>query len=138
MKVEIKNVEGLNFIGKGDSNHWVALDGPEEHGGFEAGTRPMEMVLIGLGGCTGMDVISLLNKMRVEYDDLQIEIEASRKEEYPKIFTDIHIHYKVFGEDPSENKVKKAIDKSQNKYCSVSAMLQEAADIEYDYEIIRD
>lgn len=137
MEALVKQVEGINFLGKSDSGHWVVLDGPSEFGGSEAGSRPMELVLIALGGCTGMDVASLLDKMRVEYDDLRLEISAERKEDHPKIFTKIHITYKIWG-DVSEDKVKKAIEKSQNKYCSVSEILRNSAELTYDYEIIEE
>ncbi len=124
------------MIGKGDSNHWVPLDGPADFGGKEAATKPMELVLIALGGCTGMDVISILKKMRVNYEELDIEISATRKEEHPKIFESIHIKYKIKGKEVEENKFKKAIEKSQNKYCSVSAILKQSAEVTYEYEIV--
>ncbi|MFP4005717.1 MAG: OsmC family protein [Candidatus Hadarchaeia archaeon] len=134
MRVLVRNIEGLNFEGKADSNHWVSMDGPSDLGGFEAASKPMELILIALGGCTGMDVVSLMEKMRVEYEDLDIEISASREEEHPKVFSEIEILYKVWG-DVDEEKVKRAIDKSQNKYCSVSAMLRNTAEVSYSYEI---
>ncbi|MFW6071627.1 MAG: OsmC family protein, partial [Candidatus Bipolaricaulota bacterium] len=74
MEVEVKQVEGSTFVGKGDSNHWLVMDTEEEHDGSEAGARPMELLLVGLGGCTGMDVNTLLKKMRVDYDDLKLDI----------------------------------------------------------------
>lgn len=137
MEALVKQVEGINFLGKSDSGHWVVLDGPSEFGGSEAGSSPMELVLIALGGCTGMDVASLLDKMRVEYDDLRLEVSAERKDEHPKIFTKIHITYRIGG-DVSEDKVEKAIEKSQNKYCSVSDILRNSAELTYDYEIIEE
>lgn len=137
MEALVKQVEGINFLGKSDSGHWVVLDGPSEFGGSEAGSSPMELVLIALGGCTGMDVASLLDKMRVEYDDLRLEVSAERKDEHPKIFTKIHITYRIWG-DVSEDKVEKAIEKSQNKYCSVSDILRNSAELTYDYEIIEE
>lgn len=136
MEVEVKQVEGLSFLGKADSDHWVVMDGPTDLGGYDSGARPMELVLIALGGCTGMDVATLLDKMRVEYDHLEIQLSASQRKEYPKIFSEIHIKYKVFGEKVPEDKVEKAINKSQNKYCSVSGILRKSADISYEYEIV--
>lgn len=136
MEVEVKQVEGISFLARADSGHWVVMDGPSDLGGYEAGSRPMELVLIALGGCTGMDVATLLDKMRVEYDHIEIRISASQREEYPKIFSKIHIKYKIFGEKIPEDKVEKAIDKSQNKYCSVSGVLKKSADISYEHEII--
>lgn len=135
MEVEVRNIEGVTFIGKGESNHWVSLDGPEKFGGSEAGSKPMELVLISLGGCTGMDITSLLNKMRVNYDDFKIKLSAERSEEQPKIFTKIHIKYIFKGKDIPEDKIEKAVNLSQEKYCSVSAMLREAAEVTYEYEI---
>lgn len=138
MEVEVKQVKGISFVGRADSDHWVVMDGPSDLGGYGAGSRPMELLLIALGGCTGMDVVTLLDKMRVEYDHLEIRISASQREEYPKIFTEIHVEYKIFGEEVSEDKVKKAIDKSQNKYCPITGILKESADISYNYEIIEE
>ncbi|KXA95711.1 hypothetical protein AKJ65_01110 [candidate division MSBL1 archaeon SCGC-AAA259E19] len=138
MEVEVKQVEGISFLGRADSDHWIVMDGPSDLGGYDAGSRPMELLLIALGGCTGMDVVTLLDKMRVEYDHLEIRISASQREEYPKIFTEINLEYKIFGEKVPEDKVKKAIDNSQNKYCSVSGVLRKSADISYDYEIIEE
>lgn len=136
MEAEVRNIEGVTFIGKGDSDHWVPLDGPSKFGGSEAGAKPMEMVLIALGGCTGMDVTSLLNKMKVDYDDFKVKLSAERSEEHPRVFTKIHIKYIVKGENISEEKVKKAVNLSQEKYCPVSAMLRKAAEVTYEHKVI--
>lgn len=135
MEAQIKQADGLNFIGKSDSGHWVVMDGPEDLGGSGAGTRPMELLLVALGGCTGMDVVSLLDKLRAEYDGIQLEIEAEREDEHPKVFTEVHVKYKIFG-DPEESKVEKAVEQSQEKYCSVSATLRGTAEVTYEYEIV--
>lgn len=95
----------------------------------------MELLLISLGGCTGMDVISLMDKMRVPYDRLKIEISTETAEEHPKYYTKIHIHYIIYGKDLPLDKVEKAINLSQEKYCSVSYMLGKAAELTYDHEI---
>jgi len=137
MYVEVQHVKGLTFIGKGESNHWVVLDGPSEFGGTEAGTKPMELVLIALGGCTGMDVISILEKMNVEYTDFKMTITAEMAKEHPKKFTNIYIKYSIHGDVPEE-KMKKAIELSQTKYCSVSEMLRKSAEVTYEYEILRE
>lgn len=137
MEAEIRQAEGLTLVGKADSGHWVVMDGPPEFGGNEAGTKPMELLLISLGGCTGMDVISILNKMRVDFDDVKIEVSGTRREEYPQTFTEVHVKYKFWG-DVSEDKVKEAIEKSQEKYCGVSATLRGTAEVTYDYEIIEE
>lgn len=124
-------------MGKGKTNHWVVMDGPFELGGSEAGTRPMELVLVALGGCTGMDVVSILGKMKVKFTDFKISITAEEKEEYPKIFKKIHIKYLIYGDVP-EDKVKKAIELSQTRYCSVSGILRKSAEVTYEYEILRE
>jgi putative redox protein len=127
-KVIVKNLEGITFISQGSSNHWVVTDGPKEHGGSEAGSRPMELFLISLGTCTGADVASLLRKMRVDYRQFHIEIEAERAEEHPKVYTKINLVYKLWGNglQAQKDKIEKAIDLSQNKYCSISAMIKAA------------
>jgi putative redox protein len=137
MLVEIQQVRGLTFVGKGDSNHWVAMDGSSEYGGAEAGTRPMELVLIALGGCTGMDVAWVLKKMRARYADLRIIINAERTEKDPKMFTKIRIKYSVRG-DVSEGEIKRAIELSQTSYCPVSQILRRSAEVTYEYEILRE
>jgi len=134
--VEVQHVKGITFVGKGESNHWVVMDGSAEFGGAEAGTRPMELVLIAFGGCTGMDVASTLEKMRVYYKDFKIIINGERTEKYPKIFTKIHMKYSIRGDVPEE-KLKRAIELSQTKYCSVSEILRKSAEITYEYEILR-
>jgi len=137
MYAEVQHVKGLTFVGKGESNHWVVLDGPSEFGGTEAGTKPMELVLIALGGCTGMDVTSILEKMKVKYTDFKIAITADRAKEYPKKFTKIHIKYSIHGDVPEE-KMKRAMELSQTKYCSVLEMLRKSAEVTYEYEILRE
>jgi len=137
--ITVKQVDGLTFVGKGISNHWVVMDGPEEFGGANAGTRPMELVLVGLGGCTGADVVSLLKKMRVNVDKFEIHIHAQRAEEHPRVYTRIDMVYKFWGKNlkASESKIIKAVDLSQEKYCSVSAMLRMAnIPVNYTCELI--
>jgi len=135
MKVTINQIQGIALAGKGDSRHWVVMDGPEKFSGLEAGSRPMELFLISLAGCTGMDVVSLLEKMRVKLDDFKMEVEAERAETHPKVFTKIHIEFLFWGKDIDPAKVEKAIDLSQNKYCSASAMLKKTVDITTSYKI---
>jgi len=135
MKVTINQIQGIALAGKGDSKHWVVMDGPEKFSGLEAGSRPMELFLISLAGCTGMDVVSLLEKMRVKLEDFKMEAEAERAETHPKVFTKIRIEYLFFGKDIDPEKVEKAIDLSQNKYCSASAMLKKVVDITTSYKI---
>jgi len=135
--VEVQHVKGITFVGKGESNHWVVMDSLAKFGGAEAGTRPMELVLIALGGCTGMDVASALEKMRVHYTDFKITINGETTEKYPKRFTKIHMKYYIRGDVPEE-KLKRAIELSQTKYCSVSEILRKSAELTYEYEILKE
>ncbi len=124
----IKNVEGLTFIGRGKTKHWVAIDGPENFGGSEAATRPMELFLISLGGCTAADVASLLKKMRVNVEKFEVHIDSEQAEEHPKVYTSIDLLYKFWGRnlESKKDKIEKAINSSQDKYCSISAMIKAA------------
>ena len=135
MKAEVYMVKGISFVGKADSNHWVPMDGPPEFGGAEAGSRPLELLLIGLAGCTGMDVISILAKKRLPLVEFRVAAEATRAPEHPKVFTEIKISYYFRGDGLEEKDVVQAIELSQEKYCSASAMLSRAANISYDYKI---
>ncbi|MBN1479462.1 OsmC family protein [candidate division KSB1 bacterium] len=135
MKAIIKQIEGLSLVGKSDSNHWVPLDSVKTFGGAEAGTKPMEMILIGLGSCTAMDVLSILKKMRQDVRNFDIELDAERAEGHPAVFTKIHLFYIIHGKDIDRDNVDKAIDLSMNKYCSVTAMLKHSVDITWDFEI---
>jgi putative redox protein len=136
MDAEIISVKGLTFIGKSDSRHWAVFDAPEEIDGQNGASRPMEMVLIAMGGCTGMDLGSLFKKMQVDYDRLEIKIHAERATEHPKIFTEIKLKYLITGKKADEEKIKKAIDLSMEKYCSVTAILRKSAKVSYEYEIL--
>lgn len=136
MKAEIIMVDGLSMVGRAESNHWVPMDGDEKYGGHEAGVKPMEMVLIALGACTGMDVISILRKMQVRLRKFKVEVEAERAKEHPKVFTKVHMKYVFGGENIPRDKVERAIELSQTKYCPVLAMLRKVAEITYEYEIV--
>ena len=136
MKVNIHHVKGITMVGKADSGHWVTMDGPEDVGGANAGSRPMELLLIALGGCTGMDVLSILQKMRVDLDDFQIEIDADRVSEHPKVFSRIKINYLFYGKNIPVESVKRAIELSETKYCSASIMLRNSCEITTEYKII--
>ncbi len=135
MKVEVKQVNGLTLVAKGESGHWIVMDGTKKFGGNEAATKPMELFLISLAGCTAMDVISLLKKMRVDFQDLEVRVEAERINEHPRVFTSIKIEYIVYGDDIDEEKLKKAINKSQEKYCPITAMLKKSIPITYTYQV---
>jgi putative redox protein len=130
MKVQILRAKDSTFIAKGESNHWIVLDTTEEFGGSNAAPKPMEMVLFALGGCSGMDVESLLKKMRSPIDDFRIDIEAERRDEHPRIFTKITVRYLFWGEKLDTDAIRKAVRLSREKYCSVGAMLKQAVPIE--------
>lgn len=136
MKARVKWIENACLIGEADSGHGVVIDGAAEIGGRNLGIRPMEMILMGLGGCTAMDVLNILKKKRQNITDCVIEVEGQRCDDYPRVFTTLHIHFIIKGSNLKENHLKQAIDLSAEKYCSVSAMLGETAKITYDYEII--
>jgi putative redox protein len=127
----------MSFVGESDSGHSVVMDGAPEAGGRNLGIRPMEMLLLGLGGCTAFDVVSILHKSRQKMVDCEVEIEAERAEEIPKIFTRIHIHFIVSGKGLDENKVAKAVELSADKYCSASRMLEKVAEITHDFEVVK-
>jgi len=123
------------MVGKAESGHWVPMDGPEDTGGCNAGSRPLELFLIGLGGCTGMDVLSILSKKRVKLDDFEIDLDANRAEEHPKVFTAIRMTFHFYGDDLRKEDLEAAIRLSEEKYCSASAMLRQVAPIEVQLEI---
>lgn len=136
MKARIKWVENAMFLGESGSGHSVVMDGPPESGGQNLGIRPMEMLLIGMGGCTAFDVMMILRKGRNEVIDCVAELEAERAETEPKVFTKIHVHFKVTGRGLSEKTVMRAVDLSAEKYCSASIMLGKTAEITHDFEIL--
>ena len=135
MKARIKWIEEVMFAGESGSGHCVVMDGPPEAGGKNLGPRPMEMVLLGLGGCTAFDVVTILKKGRHNVADCQIEIEAERAETIPKVFTRIHVRYIVSGKGLAEKAVARAVDLTAEKYCSVSIMLGQAVELSHDYVI---
>lgn len=135
MKARVKLLEGFVMVGESESGHAVVMDGPPEHGGRNLGIRPMELVLIGMGGCTQFDVLHILRKARQEVTGCTIELEAERAGEDPKVFTRIHVHYLVSGRQLNPQQVERAIRLSAEKYCSASIMLGATAKISHDYEI---
>jgi putative redox protein len=134
-KAYIKQLKGITFVGKTDSNHWITMDGPEKFGGSDAGIRPKELILLGLGGCTASDVASILAKKRVKLDDFEINIETEVSEEHPQVFTKLHLEYVFYGKDINTNDVERAIELSQTKYCGVTAMLEKSVQITHSYRI---
>lgn len=135
MKARVKWVEHMSFVGEAGSGHSVVMDGPPESGGRDLGVRPMEMLLLGMGGCTAFDVIHILRKARQPVTDCVVELEAERAPEPPKVFVRIHAHFIVTGRGLAEAQVRRAIELSSEKYCSASIMLGKAAEITHDYEI---
>ena len=138
MKARIKWVEQVSFLGETESGHAVLMDGPPEGGGRNLGPRPMEMVLLGTGGCTTYDVIHILKKGRQQVSDCVVEIQADRATEDPKVFTRIHFHFVVTGHDLKHDQVERAIKLSAEKYCSASIMLGKMADITHDFEVVQE
>ena len=138
IKVDIVRGQGMSLMAKADSNHWVTMDAPEEVGGSSAGTRPIEMFLMGLAGCTSMDVISLLTKKRVPFTDFKVQATTEREDNHPKVFKSVNIHFQVFGKGIKEKDVIRSIELSSEKYCAASAMLKKALPVTTSYEIIED
>jgi putative redox protein len=136
MKARVKWVEGATFVGESGSGHAVVMDGPPEGGGKNLGVRPMEMLLIGIGGCTAYDVVSILRKARQAVCDCVVYLQAERAEKPPRVFTRIHVHFVVSGDGLSEKQVARAVELSADKYCSASIMLRKAVEITHDYEIV--
>lgn len=138
MKARIKWVEQVSFLGETESGHAVLMDGPPGGGGRNLGPRPMEMVLLGTGGCSAYDVIHILKKSRQQVTDCVVEIAAERAQEDPKVFTKIHFHFIVTGKDLKPEQVERAIHLSAEKYCSASIMLGKVADITHDFEVVQE
>ncbi len=136
MNGKVELLEGVNFRLTSGSGHVTKSDGPVEEGGKNAGMRPMEMVLLGMGGCTAFDVAQILRKRRREPELLEIDLQAERAQEVPKVFTRIHLHYRVRGEGITEAEVKRAIELSLEKYCSATRMLAETAEISFDFQLL--
>lgn len=136
MKARIKWIEGVAFLGETGSGHGVVMDGAVEGGGRNLGPRPMEMMLLGAGGCTSYDVVHILKKARANITDCVAEIEAVRADTDPKVFTSIHLHFIVSGRNLKPEQVERAINLSAEKYCSATIMLGKTADITHDFEIV--
>ena len=136
MNISVNWVDGMLMVGKSHSGHSITMDGPPEIGGDNLGVRPMEMLLLGVAGCTMIDVVTTLKKMRQELTHCETKLSAERADEHPKVFTDIHIQFLVKGTDLDSKKVEKAITLSAEKYCSASIMLGKTASITHDFEIV--
>jgi putative redox protein len=136
MKARIKWVEDAMFLGESGSGHSVVMDGPPESGGRNLGLRPMEMLLVGMGGCASFDVVHILRKGRQDVRGCEALLEAERAESDPKVFTRIHLHFIVTGKGLAKLAVERAIGLSAEKYCSASIMLGKTATITHDYELV--
>ncbi len=136
MQARVKWVEERTFLGRSGSNHSVIMDADADGGGRNAGIRPMEMLLLGMGGCTAYDVVSILEKMRQPVEDCVVEVEAERSDDDPKLFTDIRVRYVFSGRRLDPKKVNRAVGLSNDKYCSATIILAETATISHEIEII--
>lgn len=136
MQARVKWLDGMAFVGETESGHAVVMDGAPEFGGRNLGPRPMEMLLLGLGGCTGFDVVAILKKARQPVLDCEVLMEAVRSEKVPKVFTEIAVHFRVYGSGLAEKQVARAVELSATRYCSASMMLGASARITHDFEII--
>ncbi len=136
MKATVKWVDGAAFLGEADSGHAIVMDGPPDHGGRNIGPRPMELLLIGMGGCSSVDVIGILQKARQDVVDCVAHLEAERADAVPAVFTSIHIRFVVSGRKLKETHVKRAVELSADKYCSASIMFGQAGvKVSHSYEI---
>jgi putative redox protein len=136
MKARVKWLDHMSFVGESGSGHSVVMDGAPEAGGRNLGVRPMEMLLLGLGGCSSFDVVMILQKSRQAISDCEVLLEAERATEDPKVFTRIHLHFIVKGHNLSAEKVERAVKLSAEKYCSASMMLGKTAEITHDFELV--
>ncbi len=136
MKAEINWNHNVRFDALSQTGHEIIMDGAPDHGGNNEGARPMELLLIGMGGCTAFDVVGILKKARAELASLKIELQAERADEVPSVFTKIHVHFVLSGKGLKEKLVERAIELSAEKYCSASIMLGQTADITHSFEII--
>jgi putative redox protein len=136
MKARIKWIEGVSFAGQSESGHTVVMDGPPDAGGQNLGVRPMEMLLLGMGGCTAFDVVLILRKSRQPVTDCVAEIDAERAATDPKVFTRIHVHFIITGKGLDPKRVDQAVKLSAEKYCSASIMLGKVAEVTHDFEIV--
>lgn len=136
MRATVRWMENVSFLGTSETGHNVTMDGPPDAGGRDLGPRPMELVLLGTGGCTAYDVVHILKKSRADIAGCEVELQAERAENDPKVFTAIHLHFIVKGTSLKHEQVARAIELSAEKYCSASIMLGKTAQMTHDFEII--
>jgi putative redox protein len=135
MKARIKLVDGMTFMAESGSGHGIVVDAAPDVGGRDLGPRPMELVLMGTGACSAVDVVLILRRARQPITDCEVLVESERAAEDPKVFTKIHLHYVVTGKGLAQPQVERAIKLSKEKYCSATIMLAATAEVTYDYEI---
>ncbi|WP_410211846.1 OsmC family protein [Aquirhabdus sp.] len=139
MQASIQWVGGVAFDAKSESGHQVTMDGSPAYGGENRGARPMELILLGLGGCAAFDIVTILKKARQDVTDVRCELKAERADEIPAVFTKIHLHFTVVGHGVKDKQVEKAIHLSADKYCSASRMLsQGGVEITHSFEVVED
>ena len=136
MQARVKWLDHMSFVGESGSGHSIVLDGSPDHGGRNLGVRPMEAVLIGLGGCSAYDVMVMLKKGRQDVSDCEVILDAERADEVPAVFTKIKLTYLISGRDLSESQVQRAVNLSMEKYCSVTKMLETTVDISHEVKIV--
>ena len=135
MKARVQLVQGMTFVAESGSGHAVVVDAAPDVGGRDLGPRPMELVLMGTGACSAIDVVHILRKARQEVTDCVVELDSERADEDPKVFTRIRMHYVVTGKGLARNQVERAIKLSKEKYCSATSMLAHTAEVTYDFEV---
>lgn len=138
VEAKVTLVDGMQFKGTATSGHTLVMDAEEDAGGKNKGFRPMELLLVGFGGCSGMDVISILRKKRQNVSGLEINVKGEKTEDYPKIYKEVHIEYIVKGKGVEKAAVERAIELSLTKYCSVGATLAKAGKITHSYRIVEE
>lgn len=136
MRARVKWLDHMSFVGESGSGHSVVMDGSPDHGGRNLGPRPMEMLLLGLGGCTAYDVALILQKSRQSVTAIEVELDATRADDVPQVFTTIAIHFRVSGHDLADAQVARAVSLSAEKYCSATRMLEKTATISYTHEVL--
>jgi len=134
MNAKIKQIDGLALVGHADTGHWVAMDAPHELGGLAAGSRPMELVLMGIAGCAAMDIIAILVKKRVKLDGFELDVHALRQDEHPQIFTKITLNYTFIGHNIQPKDIERAIELTDEKYCGAIEMVRDVTEIVHEYE----
>lgn len=136
LTAKVKWVDGLQFVGQSGTGHAIVMDANADVSGSNTGMSPMELLLVGIGGCSGMDIASILTKKKQQVTGIEINIKGQKADSYPKKYTDIELEFIVSGKDVSEEAVKRAVDLSMEKYCSVKATLEGSAKINFSYKII--